>query len=91
MALSVELIGNIYIWVHSKQLSCLYELFLIFSEENVGYSNRLHDFSATISRCYKDVYPNIFFLRTTRLRNFLPSESFPLIYDLNDFKPRINR
>ena len=26
------------------------------------YSDRLHDFSVTISRCYKDVYVNRFFL-----------------------------
>ena len=91
MALSLELIGNIYLWFHSKQVSCLYEPFLFFLEENAGYSNRLHDFSVTISRCYKDVYVNIFFPRTTRLRNFLPSVSFPLTYDLNGFKSRISR
>ena len=90
MALSLELMGNIYLWVYFKQPSCLYELFLIFSEENAGYSNRLHDFFATIPRCYKDVYANIFFPQTTRLRNFLPPEPFPLTYDLNGFKPRLN-
>ena len=31
------------------------------------YSDRLHDFSVTIPRCYKDVYVNSFFPRTTRL------------------------
>ena len=31
------------------------------------YSDRLHDFSVTISRCYKDVYVNSFFPRTARL------------------------
>ena len=30
------------------------------------YSDRLHDFSVTIPRCYKDVYVNSFFPRTTR-------------------------
>ena len=29
------------------------------------YSDRLYDFPATIPRCYKDVYVNSFFLRTT--------------------------
>ena len=55
------------------------------------YSDRLHDFSVTISRCYKDVYVNSFFLRIARLWNCLPIECFPLTYDLNGFKSRINR
>ena len=55
------------------------------------YSDRLHDFSVTIPRCYKDVYVNSFFLRTARLWNSLPIECFPLTYDLNGFKSRINR
>ena len=35
------------------------------------YSDRLHDFSVTIPRCYKDVYVNSFFPLTARLLNFL--------------------
>ena len=31
------------------------------------YSDKLHDFSATLLRCYKDVYVNSFFPRTARL------------------------
>ena len=31
------------------------------------YSDRLHNFSVTIPRCYKDVYVNSFFRRTARL------------------------
>ena len=31
------------------------------------YPDRLHDFSATIPRCYKGVYVNSFFPRTARL------------------------
>ena len=31
------------------------------------YSDRLHDFSVTIPRCYKDVYVNSFFPRTAKL------------------------
>ena len=53
------------------------------------YSDRLHDFSVTIPRCYKDV--NSFFPGTARLWNSLPIECFPLTYDLNSFKSRINR
>ena len=55
------------------------------------YSHRLHDFSVTIPRCYQDVYVNNFFPRTARLWNSLPIECFPLTYDLNGFKSRINR
>ena len=55
------------------------------------YSDRLHDFSVTIPRCYKDVYVNSFFSCTFRLWNSLPIECFPLTYYLNDFKSRINR
>ena len=55
------------------------------------YSDRLYDFSVTIPRCYKDVYVNSFFPRTAKLWNSLPIECFPLTYDLNGFKSRINR
>ena len=55
------------------------------------YSDRLHDFSVTIPRCYKDVYINSFFHRTARLWNYLPIECFPLTYNLNGFKSRISR
>ena len=55
------------------------------------YSDRLHDFSVTIPRCYRDVYVNSFFPRTARLWNSLPIECFPLTSDLSSFKCRINR
>ena len=55
------------------------------------YSERLHDFSVTSPRCYKDVYVNSFFPRTAKLWNSLPIECFPLTYGLSGFKPRINR
>ena len=55
------------------------------------YIDRLHDFSVTIPRCYKDVYVNSFFPRTARLRNSLLIECFPLTNDLSGFKSRINR
>ena len=48
-------------------------------------------FSVTIPRCYTNVYGNIFFLHTAILWNCLPIECFPLTYDLNDLKSRINR
>ena len=40
------------------------------------YSDRLHDFSVTIPRCYKDVYVNSFFPRTARFWNSLSIECF---------------
>ena len=55
------------------------------------YSDRLHDFSVTIPRCYKDVYANSFFPCAARPWNFLPIECFPLTYNLNAFNSRINR
>ena len=60
-------------------------------ESSTCYSDRLHDFSVTIPRCYKDVYVNSFFPRTARLWNSLPIECFPLTDDLSGFKSRINR
>ena len=62
-----------------------------FRGRSTRYSDRLHDFSVTISRCYKDVYVNSFFPRTARLWNSLPRECFSLTYDLIGFKSRINR
>ena len=59
--------------------------------KSTRYFDRLHDFSVTISRCYKDVCVNSFFPRTARLWNSLPMECFPLTYDLNGFKSTINR
>ena len=65
---------------------------LPFSQRrSTRYSDRLPDFSVTIPRCYKDVYVNSFFPRTAKLWNSLPIECFPLTYDLNGFKSRINR
>ena len=55
------------------------------------YSDRLHDFSVTIPRCYKDVYVSSFFPRTARLWNTLPIECFPLTYNINGFNSIINR
>ena len=55
------------------------------------YSDRLHDFSVIIPRCYKDVCVSSFFPRTVRLWNFLPLECFLLNADLNGFKSRSNR
>ena len=58
---------------------------------STSYSDRLHDFSVTIPRCYKSVYFISFFSRTARLSNSLCIECFPLTNDLNGFKSSINR
>ena len=55
------------------------------------HSDRLHDFSVTICRCYKDVYVNSFIPHTARLWNSLPLECFPLTYNVNGLKSRISR
>ena len=61
---------------------CFYILLYIY--RSTRYSDRLHVFSVTIPRCYKDV--NSFFPLTARLYNSLPIECFSLTYNLNDFK-----
>ena len=55
------------------------------------YSDRLHDFSVIIPRCYKDVYGNSFFPRAACLWNSRPIKYFRLTCDLDDTKSRINR
>ena len=55
------------------------------------YSDRLHDFSATIARSYKNVYINSFFPCTAKLWSSLSIECFPLIYDVSGFRSRISR
>ena len=52
------------------------------------YYDRLHDFSVTIPRYYKDVYVNNLFPHTARLWNSLPIECFPLTYDCIGFNSR---
>ena len=76
--------------------SCSFELAQLvplpyFRVRSTRYSDRLHEFFVTLSIWYKDVYFNSFFPRTAMLWNSLPIECFPLNYDLNDFKSRINR
>ena len=75
----VVVLQNWFNWFH----------FLFFQGRSTCYSDRLHDFSVTIPRCYKDVYVNSFFLCTARLWNSLSIECFPLTQDLNGFKSRV--
>ena len=49
------------------------------------YSNRLRDFPVTILKCYKDVFVNSFLLCNAKLKNCVPTEYFPLTYDLTGY------
>ena len=72
---SLSLFYRYYFGRCSSELAQLIPL-LFSGGRSTLYSDRLHDFSVTISRCYKDVYVNSFFPRTSKLWNYLPIESF---------------
>ena len=74
----------------SSELAILFPLPYSWGR-STRYSDRLHDFSVTISRCYRDVYVNSFFPHTARLWNSVLIECFPLNYNLSGCKSRINR
>ena len=87
---SLSLFYRYYFGRCSSELAQLVPL--PFSQgRSTRYSDRLHDFSVTIPRCYKDVYVNSFFPCTARFWNSLPIECFPLTHNLNGLKSRINR
>ena len=87
---SLSLFSKYYFGGCSSQLAQLIPL--RFSQDrSTLYSDRLHDFSVNIPRCYKDVYVKSTFPHTARLWNSLPLECFPLTYDLSGSKSRINR
>ena len=87
---SLSLFYRYYFGRSSSELTQLVPL--PFSRgRSTRYSDRLHDISVSIPRCYKDVYVNSFFPRTTKLWNSLPVECFSLTYNLSGFKSRINR
>ena len=89
-AASLGLFYRYYFGRYSSELAQLVPL-LFPRGRSTRYSDRLHDFSVTIPRCYKDVCVNSFFPRTAKLWNSLPIECFSLTYDLSGFKSRINR
>ena len=88
---SLSLFCRYYVRRCSLELAQLVPLLAFSRGTSTQYSDRLHDFCVSIPRCYKDVYVNSFFSRTARLWNSLPIESFPLTYNLNGFKSKINR
>ena len=60
-------------------------------DRSTHYSDKLDNFSVTIPRCYKDACVNSFFPHRAKLWNSLPIKCFPVTFDLNGFKARINR
>ena len=87
---SLSLFYRYYFGTCSSELAQLVPL--PFSHgKSTHYSNRLHNFSVTIPRCYRDVYVNNFFPHTAKLWNSLPLEYFPLSYIFTGFKCWINR
>ena len=66
-------------------------LFPFSQGRSTCYFDRFHDFSVTVPRCFKNAYVNSFFPCKARFWNSLLIECFPLTYDLNGFKFRINR
>ena len=87
---SLRLFHRYYFGRYSSELAQLVPLPFSRGRSNF-YSDRLHDFTVAISRCYSDVYVNSFFPRTARPWNYLPIECFPLTYNINGFKSRISR
>ena len=84
---SFSLFYRYYFGKYSSELAQLVPL--SYSRgSSTHYSDRLHDFSGTIPRCYMDVYVNSFFPRIARLRNSLPIGYLSLTYDLNSFKSK---
>ena len=87
----VASLSPLYRYYFGRCSSELAELVPYSRGKSTWCSNRLHDFSVIISKCYKDVYVNSFFPRTARLWNSLPAEYFPLTCDLNCFKSTVKR
>ena len=85
--------GLFYSHYFGRYLSDLAQLdpLPLFSRGSTCYSDRLHDFYVTISRCYREAYVNSLFPCTAGLWNSLPIKCFPLTYDLNGYKSTINR
>ena len=72
---SLSLFYRYYFGRYSSKLAQLAPL--SFSRGRCAcYSDRLHGFSVTIPKSYKDVYVNSFFPCTARLWNSLPIDAF---------------
>ena len=87
---SLSIFYRYYFGRYSAELAQLVPL--SFSRwRSTGFSDCFHDISVTISRCYKDIYANSVSPGTAKIWNSLRIECFPLTYNLNGFKSRINR
>ena len=87
---SLSLFYRYYFGRLSSELAQL--ILLSFSRgRSTCYCDRLHGFSVTILRCYKDDYVNSFFPCTARLWNSLSIKCFLLTYGLNEFKSGTKR
>ena len=89
---NVARLSLLYSYYYGRCSSELAQLVpLPFSKgRSTRYSDKWHDHSVTITRCYKGVYVNRFFPCRARLWNSLSIECPPLTYNLNGFKSRIN-
>ena len=67
---SLNLFYGYYFGRYSSELAQLVP-FPYSRGKSTGYSDRLHDFSVIIPRCYKDIYANSFFPHTAKLWNSL--------------------
>ena len=78
---SLSLFYKYYLSPCSSKLAQLVPL-PYFWGRSTRYSDRLHDFSVTISRCCKNVYVNSFFPCTARLWNSVPMYLRMFSFDL---------
>ena len=88
---NVVSLSLLYRYYFGRCFSELAQLVPFSRWRSTRYSDRLHNSSVTIPRCYIDVYVNSFSPWTAKLWNSLLIECFPLTYDLSGFKSRINR
>ena len=73
------------------KVTLLHGCFSRFLNHTNPKSRNTSHFFVIIRRYYKDVCVNRFFPRTAGQRNSLPAECFPLPYDLNGLKSRVNK
>ena len=86
---SLSIFYRYYFGRYSAELAQLVPL--SFSRwRSTRFSDCFH-ISVTISRCYNDIYTNSVSPGAAKMWNSLCIECFPLTYNLNGFKSRINR
>ena len=89
-AASLSLFYGYYFGRYSSELAELVP-FPYSHGRSTCYSDRLHDISVTMPRCFRySLILKSFFPHKARLWDSLPIKCFPLIYNPNRFKPRIS-